>query len=150
MEDLNSSFWLGLAAAIPLSIVANLLTPKIQQWLSKRSESKYAKRVAELRSEYERVEKLTKNPDALHTYLLQQILFIAFFTSSVIAITGVLSFAMATSLGKLIEISGAISIARFCIEAIRDANRVRKFDRYKERIESEIGKIPLNEESRTV
>ncbi len=92
MGDLNSGFWLGLAAAIPLSIVANLLTPKIQQWLSERSEKKSAKRVAELRVEYERIENLTKNPIVLHTYLLQQILFIVFFTSFAIAISGIFFF----------------------------------------------------------
>ncbi len=142
MENLNSTFWLGLAAAIPFSIVANLLTPKIQQWLSRRSETKFAKRVAELRLEYERVVNLTKSVDILHTYLLQQILFVVLSAAFVIAISRVFSFIGAA---EIFEIGGAVAVAKICIDAIRDVNRVREFDRYKERIESEIGKIHLNE-----
>lgn len=141
MENLNSTFWLGLAAAIPFSIVANLITPKIQQWLSKGNETKFAKRVAERKAEYEHIVKLTKNPVALHTHLLQQILSIAFFTSFIIAISSVISIIGLDPIGKLFEIGGAISIAKICINSIRDANRVREFDRYKAQIESEIGKI---------
>lgn len=149
MEELNSSFWLGLAAAIPLSIIANLVTPRIQNLLSKRSEAKSAKRIAELRAEYERVLALTKNADELHTHLLQNILFITFFTAFFGAISGAL-FAVGSflpnspqlfQLGQLIAVAGAVGVARICIDAIRDTNRVRKFDSYKARIESEIGKI---------
>ena len=149
MEDLNSSFWIGLTAAIPLSIAANLLAPKIQQLLSKRSDAKTTKRIAEIRTEYERVLGFTKNPDALHTHLLQSILFITFFAAFFGAISGALfalgSFVPNSSrffqLGQVVAVLGAVGIARICIDAIRDTNRVRQFDRYKTRVESEIGKI---------
>lgn len=149
MDELNSSFWIGLAAAIPLSIAANLLTPKIQQLLSKRSDAKTAKRIAEIREEYERVLGFTKNPDALHTHLLQNILFITFFTAFFGAISGALfaagSFVQNSQpffqLGQVAAVVGAVAVARICIDGIRDTNRVRQFDWYKARVESEIGKV---------
>lgn len=149
MEELNLSFWLGLAAAIPLSIGANLVTPRIQRLLAKRDEKKSEKRRAELRAEFERVKGLTESRDLLHTHLLQNILVITFITSFFGAIAAAL-FALGNffpnvrslfQLGQVTAVVGGVSVARICLDAIRDTNRVREFDRYKAKIESEIGKI---------
>lgn len=34
---MDTGFWVGLAAAIPLSILANLTTPTVQNWLADRN-----------------------------------------------------------------------------------------------------------------
>lgn len=149
MEELNVSFWLGLAAAIPLSIGANLATPWIQRLLAKRDETKSEKRRAELRAEYERIKGLTERADKLHTHLLQNILFITLITSFFGAIAAAL-FALGNffpnvrslfQLGQVIAVGGGVSVAQICLDAIRDTNRVREFALYKAKIESEIGKI---------
>jgi hypothetical protein len=44
-------FLLGLALAIPLSIIANLLTPRIQQWWASTSRSRKLKRIDAIKEE---------------------------------------------------------------------------------------------------
>lgn len=43
------TFVLGLALAIPLAVLANLLTPPVRTALDKRSSSRRAKRIARIR-----------------------------------------------------------------------------------------------------
>jgi len=64
MKDVN---WvISLLAAIPLSIAANLLTPKVANWWSQRSDSKKAKRREKLKAELERIRNIASNKETLH------------------------------------------------------------------------------------
>lgn len=147
MEDWG--FWLGLAASVPLSILGNLLTPNFQNFLAKRSSEKSKKRVKELQKEFERIKNMAENPEKLHTYLLMSILLVTFATASLGAISGALflfssllkSPRFLYSAGQLIAISGATVIAKICFDSIRDANRARNLEKYKERLEADIGTL---------
>ncbi|MRR50335.1 MAG: hypothetical protein EG825_05385 [Rhodocyclaceae bacterium] len=149
METLDINFWYGLAAAIPLSVVANLLTTRIQNVLARRDEKKSAKRREELLLQYARVLKLTKSPAELQIHLLHNILVITLVTSFFGVISGLL-FALRSffpnasqflQLGQVMSIVGGIAVITICMDAIRDTNRVRKFDLYKASVEAETGPI---------
>jgi hypothetical protein len=48
MHDLSWGVLIGLAATIPLSIVANILTPKVVNWWADRSEANTRKRIEQI------------------------------------------------------------------------------------------------------
>ena len=74
MEWLNSTItfikdvnWaISLFAAIPLAVVANLLTPKVANWLGRRSGDKARKRVEELQTELNRTHSLSHDSESLN------------------------------------------------------------------------------------
>jgi hypothetical protein len=82
--------WVTIILAIPLAIVANLLTPRFRLWLDKRSEStKKVRTERQIRSREERARRLKKQFEevtsyhsdsaAFHSYLLMQLVRIALY-----------------------------------------------------------------------
>ena len=72
LENLGKIDWaISLLAGIPLAIISNLLTPRIQNWLSFRSESKKQKRYKVLEEELTKIKLLVENPEKLNyeTYI---------------------------------------------------------------------------------
>jgi hypothetical protein len=52
---MNISFVIGLLLANPLSIIANVLTPGIQNWWARTNSARKQKRIAKLRKELDRL-----------------------------------------------------------------------------------------------
>jgi len=77
----DSGFWIGLALAVPLAILANLLTPRIQSklesWTGRRSD----RRRRAIEQDHRQAELFSANPGELAAYQLSQLLWIAFFTA---------------------------------------------------------------------
>ena len=63
---MDTGFWIGILLAVPLAIVANLLTPKVQSWLAARGATKIAKRHDKLRAEYKKVCELKDDKASLN------------------------------------------------------------------------------------
>ena len=150
MEQLNLSFWLGLAAAVPLSILGNLLTPKAQQWAAKQNSKKAAKRISELRSELAAVERLVNEPAQLQTFLLESVLLITLMTSSFGMISGTffvlenispISSRALSSMGQLVAIVGAVAVFKECLETLRRSQRAKQFSVYKEKVALEVAEL---------
>jgi hypothetical protein len=59
------SLTIGLFLSIPISIIANLLTPRIQNWLDKRAVSTRGKRLEQLKREHNHVVALRNDPSLL-------------------------------------------------------------------------------------
>src|SRR4051812_20601475 len=72
------SFWVGIALAIPLAIVANLLTPKAQAYLDRRNTTKAALRRAAAERDEQEVRNLARNPEALKEEMLAALLRLAY------------------------------------------------------------------------
>ena len=53
---------LSLIAAIPLAVIANLLTPKVANWLGSKSVEKAKRRIADLQEELKKVYDLAHDP----------------------------------------------------------------------------------------
>lgn len=149
MDQLNSSFWLGLAAGIPLSILANLLTPRAQQWLARRSSSKAANRVSILKAEIENLERLVSEPGRLQTYLLESVLGITLLISMFAVLAGTAfaigslfpGFARLLPLGQLLVVCGAIVVSKECIEALRKSSRARNIEEYRAKVKSQLSEL---------
>ena len=149
MESLNTSFWLGISAAIPLSIAANLLTPKIQQKLARRNAVLAAERSSELREELASIERLTSEPGRLQTFLLESVLLITLLTSGFGVFSGSL-FAMSsffgasvlfTSLGQLVAIIGGVMVMKECLTALRKSQNARNIEKFREKVESQLKEL---------
>ena len=146
---MDANFWLGLAAGIPLSILANLITPKTQQWLAKRSSAKAAKQVIQLKEELAELERLVSEPGRLQTYLLEGVLLITLLTSMFAVITG-LAFAIGSffgspshvmAFGQLLAVGSAIVVSKECIDVLRKSNRARNLSDYKARVIAQLSEL---------
>ena len=149
MENLNTSFWIGISAAIPLSIAANLLTPWIQQLLAKRSATRAAERSKQLREELESIEKLTVEPGRLQTFLLESVLLITLLTSAFGVFAGFF-FAMANvfgaseifaSMGQLVAIVGGVLVMKECLSALRKSQNARNSEKFRERVQAQLKEL---------
>ena len=90
IEFLKEINWLvSLLVGIPLSIVANLLTPKLQNWLAKRSMQKSKKRITLINLEYKKIDFLKKNKDILLMDTLKVILEVIIFIGIGNAVTSI-------------------------------------------------------------
>lgn len=67
-------FLFGLAFTIPLSILANIITPNTRDLLARRSAERLRKRTGEIAQEYRRIKSLHDNQGAYHSFLLTEIL----------------------------------------------------------------------------
>ena len=68
--NMDINFTLSILLAIPIGIAANLLTPKFQSWLERRSEEGRAKRREQLDDEYKRVKNFNENRPDYYVFLL--------------------------------------------------------------------------------
>ena len=140
---MDTSFWIGLVLAVPLAVVGNLLTPRAQKWLSRRSTVRLDKRRQVLRKEFERVQLLAADSAKFNAYLLTVVV-AATFVGSVVAVCSgaIAAIAYVSNSDRLLfafsqftAIFGGIFIASICQEAIRTSARVRDFADYKSSIE---------------
>jgi di/tricarboxylate transporter len=139
MFEFDSKFWVGLALAVPLSIVANLLTLKVQNIISGFSSNYDKKRKLELTLETETIEKFIKKPHELYIFLLSTLLG-ATLLSSVIGVFSCMFFLTASltpssynnSIGLFFIIFGGLLVAKICLDAIKIVikykARVRELD----------------------
>lgn len=132
MDGFNSAFWIGLALAIPLSILGNLLTPKIQSWLATRSEAAAKRRIATAEREKARIAGYIEKPQRLYIYLLGAIVSATLLGSIVGVFSGL--FFLAGSLaehpvmyaaGQFLVIFGGLLVAKICFDAINTIGKVK-------------------------
>ncbi len=129
----NMQFWLGLAFAIPLSIVANLVSPKIQEIVSKRFEAAERNRNQQKAEEAERINKLVNQPTKLNTYLLVSLI-VATMLSAIIGVFSALLFMLgtfsgndfATIVAQAVTVISGIFISKICLDAALTAVKVRQ------------------------
>jgi hypothetical protein len=159
-------FIAGLVVSIPLSIIANIYTPKVQNWLAGRSTTRLTRRVRELRSELDTISHYRDNRSSLNELLLGVILR----TTYVGSIGGILAGALfimgrtlsdapigsiyipniyteftfndiVTVLGQLTTVLTALIIVRLCSNGLKTLNRVQNFDSYQEAAQSALDRL---------
>ena len=150
MDQLNFSFWLGLAAAIPLSVLANLFTPRVQQWVGRRNSVKAERQIALLRGQLDELERLTSEPGRLQTFLLENILAITLFTSMFGVLSG-LFFTFANllpgggrlflPLGQLLAVGGGSVVAKECFSTLRKSSQARNIEKFKAKVSTQIAEL---------
>lgn len=153
----RTTFWLGLLLAIPLSILANLLTTPVQNAIARYNDERARQRVVQLQAEYKRIELLYGNRSDFHEYLLSVIINTAFVTS----LTASMSYLLFMSVGVLhrlgpktlrlkrlldvlrelfqglgfaVLLVGSLLVVNISKEALRTYYNVRNFDSYKQSV----------------
>jgi hypothetical protein len=129
----DGQFWLGLAFAIPLSIVANLFTPRIQDWFSKRSAASAARREATLSREQARIDEYSRNPTRFNSFLLTTLVVATMLGAGIGAFTALL-YMMGTiangrvgaMLAQALSIFGGLLITGICLQAAKISIKVRE------------------------
>ena len=141
---------ISLLVAILLSIIANLFTPSISNWLAKLSESRSSARVEELKSDLEEISKYANSPSKLSLLISHTIIQVLIFFSlaSAIASLGTAMpfvlwsisvetdaleyisplYLLSSSLLYLMGVMSAMKVSRII-------SKIRKFDTYKLQME---------------
>lgn len=86
------TFWLGLLASVPLAVLANLLTPWLQDRWARRNYDRARRRVAVRERELAKVASIRGTPGALTEHLLVTVLSIV----AIFAVTTLITSAVAT------------------------------------------------------
>lgn len=164
---MSVDLWVSVALAIPLAIVANLATPKLQKWLDERSsigrerksekeQKKKLIQLAQLKAELKGIEELISTPAILTNQNLNALLKIALYSAF-----GTLYGSMFTLLGEVGRwdgISGvlgrvgaqitalfvAMLVFYIAMKAIKTNNRVNNFEKYKEQTEKLIKNLEID------
>ena len=150
MEHLNLSFWLGLALAVPLSVVGNLLTPAIAQRWAKRSSESASRRLALLKQELQEAEALAAEPNKHQIFLLESVLSVSFIASFVGVFSGVLfaldsiggnAFRLFSLLGQFVAVFGGVLVVKEVFVALRKSSRVRRIEQFRREVAARSGEL---------
>ena len=152
---MDFGFWIGLAVSIPLAIIANLMSPKIQIWIDNRSKIGTLKKTKRLKEDYLKAKYYIEHRDEFREYLL----FIIIRTTYIAFIVGIISGFGALSpelirpysigsavysIAQMFSIFGALAIVRICSLAIRNYNKIKNFKDYEQFVIKTIGLEEFN------
>jgi len=133
IEWLQQYSWvLTLLLAIPLSILANLLTDPFKQWMASRSFEQSRKRVKQLESELDYATKLVQDREKLSL------------ESTKVILTVLIDIGLGGATSSLLFLAGFVFYLMAVLEGYRHMrllNRVANFDEYKRNTELRISKL---------
>jgi hypothetical protein len=146
MQPIDASFWIGLALAVPLSILGNLATPWFQQLLSRRSEQQAKLQAEKLLHELSDLEELSANPMLLLLDLTRTILILIFLVSGFAALFVSMEWAASAfptarvflAVSPSMLIGGGIMIAKFALDAAIQARNVRHLEKHRKVISARL------------
>ena len=141
------SLVLGLVLAIPLSIIANLLTYPLRNWMGRRSAKRAERRSRDLEKQLRSIEALTQSSLelALRLATLAILLLICFaMGSAIIALASIGFLGISLEMGRTLVLAGvfmyliAIVVG---VATISTIEQVRGFAAYRERTERAIAEL---------
>jgi len=141
------SFLVGLVLAIPLAVVANLITPRVQGWIDKRSRRAMQKKSFRLQEEYLRIAQLRSTREGLSEHLLTVLLRVALVgalfgvvTSAVYALGYLFQMQYAfVAAAQVFAILGSLIVLGICTTAFKEHAKVKNFVEYRDFVEKELG-----------
>jgi len=143
MKEIN---WiLSLIVAIPLSITANILTPRFQNWFAKRSTEKTTKRLSEIKEQLSEVERFQNDTLGLLHETVRITLKVIIFIGIGNAITSIpipMAYLIVDPIGALLYLIGITSGIRH----LSLISRVNNFDGYYKEINAQIEILEKNGE----
>lgn len=151
------TFLIGIALSIPLSIIANLFTPKVHKRLMRRSTVKVAKRYEAIVEEYAIVSEMHEDPAKLHFYFMDKTLFFVGATS-VCAVGGIaVLFPVSGIIGSpnnaaiwadglylpflVFMVSFLFWLASLWFKARRILHNVEDFEEYAQKVDERLAKL---------
>ncbi|NEQ73399.1 MAG: hypothetical protein F6K23_10135 [Okeania sp. SIO2C9] len=135
-------FFLGLFLSVPFAVLANLLTPKIEKFLSSRNYQLKQERIRKIKQEYQQVKQYYENRIILVEYLLinilktiaigfLMILFVTWLDSTFsVSIANIL----ANSLSKILVILGSLVIVNWTTNALDIYAKVKNYNDYQKEV----------------
>lgn len=129
---------IGLAAAIPLSIAANLYTPTVGGFLGRRTAKRIGRRRDQIKQELARVTDLHEDAAALHQHMLETILRVVYVAAITAAAAALLSVG---GVGSFATILGALIITVLVSRTIADVARVREYADYEQRVKARLAQL---------
>ena len=161
---MSVDLWVSIAVAIPLAIIANIATPKIQRWLDSRAslgkerklenqKSKRENQLKLLKVEFSNITELVSNPAKLTNENFITLLKIALYGAFGTLYGGLFSvmdefghwegvFGVAGRLGaQVTALFVSMLIFLIAIKALRVNNRVNKYEKYKMQTEKLIAEL---------
>jgi hypothetical protein len=145
--------WISVLLAIPVGIAVNLVTPAIQKSWERRSDSyrkvkletranKKREQMTALRAQLRQICTYHREPARLNTYILVQLIKLAFISSFATIYVGVLSVLQFIGLGSFLNqllgllaqvviLFSAFFIFGLCKRVMENYRRVRNFSRYR-------------------
>jgi len=134
---LKETNWaLSLLAAIPLAIIANLLTISVRNWLARRSAIKAKKRLKELEDDLKKAETYIDDREKLYLFLARGIFSVLIF----IALGSAMSSIMPLLSGPIGSIFYLVAILR-AYQCLNMVKNISNFDKYKGEILSQINQM---------
>jgi hypothetical protein len=138
---------LSLVIAVLLSIVANLLTSPIQNWLARKSTQRAERRVERLRGELVELERLAQSPLDLGlelAALAARVLIFLAFASAITTLASIPERFLSDETSVLLQALGTLCYLISLLLAIKLANTVmplRYFKAHRERVERMIDSL---------
>ena len=145
-------FWIGSLLAIPLGIIASLLTPWIVKTINNRTYRNRQKNLENARKEYEQICEFYKNKQDLSIYYLNVVVkttllsaFMALASGLLLAGGQIVMMAfdidrkysgILFGLAQLVNLFGSIAIVSICKPALNIWNKIRNFKEYEEELKS--------------
>jgi len=114
-DRLRASWWLALMLAIPISIVANLLTPNVERWLNQRNEAAARQALRQAEAERKRIEVLRADRSQLSTLLTATVVKVAVYT----AVVAIFNFPVSLFIQQIMIRGGARSILLLSIQVLQ-------------------------------
>jgi len=143
---------IGSILSIPISILANLMTPTFQKWFDKRARTAYSKSLTQLKKEFDEIKMFREQPNSfqfvINEYLIKGVLVLcslalgtAYFAALYVYKTFPIN---VPSLQSVIEISLAtismilwlfliifiLSMVNGLIDLLRKFSRLKQFEKY--------------------
>jgi hypothetical protein len=155
-EVMDINLWISIAVAIPLAIIANLATPKIQAWFDKREKKKSLKRTKQIKTEYLEIKPFYEDRALFREYMLWIVIkatFIGSMVSILAAIFVMFPIIMEQfifdmirnvfiSIAQFISLTGALMIVNICGKALRIYTKIQNYEEYKNAVIDAIGEEP--------
>ncbi|NEQ73400.1 MAG: hypothetical protein F6K23_10145 [Okeania sp. SIO2C9] len=135
-------FFLGLFLSVPFAVFANLLTPKIEKFLSSRNYQLKQKRITKIKQEHQQVKQYYENRIILVEYLLINILktiaigflMILFVTWLDSTFSASIANILANSLSKILVILGSLVIVNWTTNALDIYAKVKNYNDYQKEV----------------
>ena len=147
MDELSNINWvISTIGAVVLSILANLLTGPVQDWLAKRSDRRSENRAKELRAQFEEVADLVHSPTKFYLTILVLVVkvlladLVASLLSNILYAV-VFQFRAGSILVPFTTALVYVVGINYAYKALRLIGRVRNFSKYENEIASRIASL---------
>jgi hypothetical protein len=147
-------FLLGLFLSIPIGILVNLFTPRIQEWLINRPKVSATKKIDALQKELAEIDEYFNNRDRLLFHTISSAFLVFMYLSvgnmawvgpsifpfgNIFFYFGEFITSILTTILSIVAFVCFLNVILVCLNLIRLMSKIKNYDKYKADIETKIG-----------